>query len=150
VTITPEQIDDDSLSNCGSSSLSLDVSYFDCSNIGVNTVTLTVTDVNDVVDTTTATVTVEDATPPSVITQNITINLDANGEAFITADEVDNGSTDDLSIATDLIKSLDISEFDCSNLGANTVTLTVTDTSGNSATGTATVTVEDTISPIAL
>jgi len=144
VTITPEQIDDDSLSNCGSSSLSLDVSYFDCSNIGVNTVTLTVTDVNDVVDTTTATVTVEDATPPSVITQNITVQLDSSGQASIVASDINNGSTDNCAI-DDL--SLNIMSFDCSNVGVNTVILTATDVNDNSSSATAIVTVEDVTPP---
>lgn len=144
VTITPEQIDDDSLSNCGSSSLSLDVSYFDCSNIGVNTVTLTVTDVNDVVDTTTAAVTVEDATPPSVITQNITVQLDSSGQASIVASDINNGSTDNCAI-DDL--SLNIMSFDCSNVGVNTVILTATDVNDNSSSATAIVTVEDVTPP---
>src|SRR5690606_18247258 len=72
------------------------------------------------------------------------IDLDANGTASITAGDIDNGSTDNCGIAT---MTLDVSSFDCSMAGANTVTMTVTDTAGNSTTCTATVTVQDTIAP---
>jgi len=39
--------------------------------------------------------------------------------------------------------------FDCSHIGANTVTMTVTDGSGNSSTCTSTVTIEDNVAPTA-
>ncbi len=86
-----------------------------------------------------------DTTPPTVITQNINVSLDASGNATIMASDIDNGSTDNSS--GQLNYSLDISIFDCSNIGANPVILTVTDPSGNSATGTATVTVVDDLAP---
>ncbi|MDB3907861.1 HYR domain-containing protein, partial [Crocinitomicaceae bacterium] len=53
-------------------------------------------------------------------------------------------NTDNCSVASETI---DISSFDCSNVGANTVTMTVTDDAGNTSTCTSTVTVMDTISP---
>ncbi len=83
-----------------------------------------------------------DSTPPTVVTQNITVALDANGQASIQASQIDNGSTDgDSGIAS---MTLDISTFDCDDAGSVvTVTLTVTDNDGNSATGTAQVTVEN-------
>gem|GEM_PF-513094 len=82
---------------------------------------------------------------PIAISQNITVQLDANGTATINASQINNGSTDNCGIAS---ISLDKSGFDCSNLGANTVQLTVTDVNGNSATATATVTVVDNIQPL--
>ncbi len=84
-------------------------------------------------------------TAPTVITQDITVALDASGNVNITADEVDNGSTDDEGIAS---FTLDKTNFDCSNIGENTVTLTATDYSGNTATGTAIVTVADNLAPV--
>src|SRR5205814_567186 len=139
-TITPAQINNGSTDNCSIASYSLDKTSFDCSNVGANTVTLTVTDVNGNSDSKTATVTVEDKVKPIVVTQNITVQLDANGAATITPAQINNGSTDNCSIAS---YSLDKTSFDCSNVGANTVTLTVTDVNGNSDSKTATVTVED-------
>ena len=38
----------------------------------------------------------EDINPPTAICQNAGVNLDANGEATITTDMIDNGSWDEL------------------------------------------------------
>jgi hypothetical protein len=92
------------------------------------------------------TVTVIDNVLPTVITKNITIQLNAAGAASIVVADINNASTDNCGIAT---LSLDKTSFSCSN-GANTVTLRVTDTNGNVATKTAIVTVEDKIAPVAL
>ncbi|WP_161555213.1 T9SS type A sorting domain-containing protein [Dokdonia sinensis] len=143
-TITADQIDNGSTDNCDIDSLSLDITTFDCNSIGDNTVTLTVTDVNSNESTATAIVTVEDNIIPTVTTQNITVSLDASGTATITADQIDNGSTDNCDIDS---LSLDITTFDCDSIGDNTVTLTVTDVNSNESTATAIVTVEDTIAP---
>jgi gliding motility-associated-like protein len=137
-TITAAQVNNGSTDNCGIASISVNQTTFTCANIGPNTVTLTVTDVNGNVSTRTAIVTVQDAVLPTVITQNAVVNLDANGQATITAAQINNGSSDNCSIATITVSP---STFTCANLGANTVTLTITDASGNVATATATVTV---------
>jgi gliding motility-associated-like protein len=142
--ITPSQINNGSTDNCGIDTMVLDVTAFNCANVGTNTVTLTVTDVNGNTATGTATVTVEDVMVPTVITQNITVQLDATGNVVIIPAQINNGSTDNCAIDTMV---LDVTAFNCTNIGVNTVTLTVTDVNGNSATGTATVTVEDTIIP---
>ncbi|MFC2110042.1 FG-GAP-like repeat-containing protein [Bacteroidota bacterium] len=87
---------------------------------------------------------VSDITPPTVVVNDFAIELDASGSATITADDIDNGSTDACGIAS---ISLDKDAFDCSNVGANEVVLTVTDNNGNSATASSTVTVSDNIAP---
>jgi hypothetical protein len=94
----------------------------------------------------TRTVTVVDNTPPTVVTQNITVNLDANGNASITPQQIDNGSSDDSGVITTL--SLDNTNFSCSGLGKNIVTLTASDTYGNTASNQATVTVVDLTAPV--
>jgi gliding motility-associated-like protein len=81
---------------------------------------------------------------PTVATKNITVYLDNAGSASILTSQINNGSFDNCSIDT---LYLDKYNFNCSNTGANTVTLTVVDINGNSKTKTATVTVLDTISP---
>ncbi|MFP2994256.1 hypothetical protein ABN763_00005, partial [Spongiivirga sp. MCCC 1A20706] len=145
-TITPQDVDNGSGSGCGNISLSLDTTSFDCSNIGQNTVTLTVTEGPNT-ETATAIVTVEDTIPPSVIPQVIAVQLDGNGQASITPTDIDNGSADNCGIAT---RILDITSFDCSNIGANTVTLTVTDNEGNVGSSTTTVTVTETVAPTSI
>ncbi|MEP0368338.1 MAG: LamG-like jellyroll fold domain-containing protein [Cyclobacteriaceae bacterium] len=89
------------------------------------------------------TITVGDNTPPVVITQDISVILDENGNATITPADIDNGSSDNCADASSLTQSLDITSFDINDLGQNIVTLTVTDANQNSATATAIVTVLD-------
>src|SRR5207247_6900699 len=133
-----EQLDNGSTDASGIASLSLSQTNFNCANIGSNSLTLTVTDNNGNLSTCSATVTVADSVAPVALCQALTVQLDASGHATITAEQIDNGSSDACGIAN---LSLDKSAFDCTNVGANTVTLTVTDNNGNSATCTATVTV---------
>jgi uncharacterized protein YrzB (UPF0473 family) len=137
-------VDGGSTDNCGVATTSIDIDTFDCSDVGPNNVTLTVIDVNGNVSTCVAVVTVEDVTPPVVVCMDITVQLDATGTVSIIGSDVDGGSTDTCGIAS---YDLDIDTFDCSNVGANTVILTVTDVNGNESTCTAVVTVEDLIAP---
>ncbi|MCA0153588.1 T9SS type A sorting domain-containing protein [Winogradskyella vincentii] len=145
-SITANDLEDGSTDNCSIVSRSVDITDFDCTNLGPNTVNFTVTDPDGNTNSVSATVTVEDNTNPNAITQNLTVQLDATGAATIVPDDVDL-STDNCTIVT---KGLDIDTFDCTDLGDNTVTLTVTDQSGNSNTATATITVEDNIDPVAV
>src|SRR5439155_537406 len=128
-TITPAQINNGSSDACGIASLSLDKTGFDGSNVG------------------TTTVTVVDPVPPVAVCQDLTVQLDAGGHATITPAQINNGSSDACGIAN---LSLDKTGFDVSNVGTNSVTLTVTDNNGNSSTCTATVTVVDSVPPVAV
>ncbi len=143
-TITAAMIDGGSTDNCGIASISAAPTTFDCSNTGANTVTLTVTDVHGLVSTCEAIVTVVENEAPECAAQDITVELDAAGQATITAAMIDNGSTDNCAVNL----SIDNDSFNCNDLGANTVMLTVSDNSGNSSTCSATVTVEDNLAPV--
>ena len=145
-TIEAADIDGGSNDSCGNITTAIDISTFDCSNIGDNIVTLTVTDDSGLESTCTATVTVEDTFIPEAVCQNITIQLDATGVVSITPADIDNGSTDNCGVPT---LEIDVATFDCSNVGDNLVTLTVTDNFGNTNTCIATVTVIDDIAPVA-
>ncbi|MFD2565740.1 FG-GAP-like repeat-containing protein [Pseudotenacibaculum haliotis] len=112
-------------------------------NIGVTTVTLQVSNACGN-DEQTFDIVVEDNTAPDVQVQDITVYLDGNGNASITAEQIDNGSSDNCAIET---IELDNASFTCENLGDNTVSLYVTDTSGNISSASATVTVIDNIAP---
>ncbi|WP_051285364.1 M36 family metallopeptidase [Aequorivita capsosiphonis] len=89
-------------------------------------------------------VTINDTELPAAVCQNISVQLDASGNASITVAEVENGSTDNCAIDSMSISS---DSFTCDDLGDNDITLTITDVNGNSATCVAVVTVEDTIAP---
>ncbi|MBN2777226.1 MAG: HYR domain-containing protein [Bacteroidales bacterium] len=147
VSITPAQVDNGSSDACGIQSLALDKTAFDCDDLGDNTVTLTVTDVNGNSATCNATITVNDIIDPVAVGQDITVNLNASGTVTITGLNIDNGSSDNCSIASYVANP---ATFDCGDVGANTVTLTVTDPAGNTDQTTVTVTVEDNVNPTAV
>jgi gliding motility-associated-like protein len=92
----------------------------------------------------TASITLRDAVVPVAVTRPFTLQLDATGNATLTAAQVDNGSSDNCSIATMTVSP---NTFTCANVGPNTVTLTVIDASGNQSTDTAVVTVQDQVDP---
>lgn len=141
---TAVAVDNGSNDACGIKSLELSKTSFNCSNVGNNSVVLTVTDNNNNTATCTATVVVQDNVPPVAICQNVTVLLDANGNGSTTASAVNNGSSDACGLGT---ITLSKTSFNCSNLGSNLVTLTVPDINGNNSTCTATVTVQDNIPP---
>ena len=80
---------------------------------------------------------VTDVIPPVAIAKNISVTLNG-GVANILPEDVDNGSYDAFDIRS---LALSDSTFDCSNIGANQITLIVTDNNGNVSTAVATVTV---------
>ncbi|APY09142.1 hypothetical protein BWZ20_12885 [Winogradskyella sp. J14-2] len=144
--VEANDLENGSTDNCGIASIDIDTNSFDCSNLGTNTVNFTVTDLDGNTNSTTATITVEDNIDPIALAQNITLALDTDGTASLTPDDIDL-STDNCSIVS---RTLSITNFDCTNLGENTITLTVADESGNSAMTTAIVTITDTTNPIAV
>ena len=146
-SITAAQVNNGSSDNCSIDTMTLDQTDFTCADIGTKTVTLTVTDVNGNTSTCTSTITVEDNVAPIALCQNLTVQLDATGAGSITAAQVDNGSSDNCSIDT---MTLDQTDFTCADVGANTVTMTVTDANGNVSTCTSTITVQDNINPTAI
>ncbi|MFM7645005.1 MAG: gliding motility-associated C-terminal domain-containing protein [Sphingomonadales bacterium] len=96
--------------------------------LGTTTVTWTITDAAGNVTTVDQAVTVIDETAPVVLLANTTVILDANGYAAVGFEDIDNGSFDNCGIASVVISQ---SEFDCSNVGNNLVSVTITDNNGN-------------------
>jgi len=139
--ITPTQINNNSTDNCGITSISLDTTNFTCENIGENTVTLTTTDANGNEAHATAVVIVEDNIAPIVVVKDLTINLDETGLISIAAEEFIDESYDNCSISS-LV--MDRTNFDCANIGQYTLTLTATDSSGNTTIETAQLTLTGT------
>ena len=115
--------------------------------VGTTTNTYVVTDGSGNTATCSFDVTVSDTEAPIAVCDNISVTLDGAGSASITVADIDGGSTDNCAIAT---TTIDITTFDCSNVGANNVTLTVTDIYGNVGTCVSVVTVVDAVAPIAL
>jgi hypothetical protein len=120
---------------------------YSCADVGTSIFTLTVTDGRGQMASCTAEVTVEDEVAPLAICQNVTVQLDANGNGTTTVQSVDNGSSDACGIASIFLSQ---TSFGCSEVGENIETLTITDINGNVSTCNATVTVEDNNPPVAV
>ena len=140
-------IDGGSSDVCGSVSLSASMSGFSCSQVGPNTVTLTVTDGASNTASCTSTVTVVDTTAPDAQCQSTTVSLDQFGVGTLNAATMDDGSSDNCFIAS---FSVDRDSFGCGDLGTNSVVFTATDGSGNSDDCTANIFVDDAILPTAV
>jgi hypothetical protein len=80
---------------------------------------------------------------PVAVCENITVELDATGNVEFCACLVGSGSSDDSGIFS---LSMDTT-YTCADIGSNAIILTVTDSSGNSATCSANVTVVDLLAP---
>lgn len=140
-TITPADLDGGSSDNCGTPSLSLSTSTFDCSNTGTNAVTLYAEDGSTNVDSCTGMVMVMDTIAPAFTgcPANITINTNNAGCTGIATwtppTESDNCAGVNVTSTHN--------SGDVFMVGTTTVTYTATDASGNAETCSFTVTVVD-------
>ncbi|MDP4868897.1 MAG: gliding motility-associated C-terminal domain-containing protein, partial [Crocinitomicaceae bacterium] len=106
--------------------------------LGNTTVTWTVVDGAGNTTTVDQVVTVNDESAPLVLLANTSVILDANGNATIGFEDLDNGSVDNCGIASAVLSQ---SAFDCANVGENFITVIVTDNSGNQSSASVLVTV---------
>ncbi len=79
-----------------------------------------------------------DVTPPVLVVQNITVQLDESDQATIAAEDLVSDASDNCGIASTTLSQY---AFDASDIGEVNVDVTVTDDAGNSITETAVVTV---------
>lgn len=124
--------------NCGGTLQGTADATLPIENQGTTVITWTYEDPSGNVTTQTQNVIIDDVTPPTVITQDVTIDLNGASSIDILTSDINNGSTDNCNIGSTI---LDVTTFTA--IGDFIVTLTVTDINGNTATGSATVTVID-------
>ncbi len=125
-------VDNGSFDNVGITEMSLSRSSFTCSDLGENTITFTARDASGNESTAEVTVTVVDDTKPIVKSKSsYTIQLDSEGKAVLKWEDIDEGSTDNCGITE---RTLSKTEFTRDDSGEQTITYTVKDASGNTAT----------------
>ena len=121
---------------------------FDCSNLGDNFVEVTATDAAGNVSTCISTVEIVDVTDPILVCQDATVSLDENGMAEVLPEYfIDAAASFDNCGIT--ITAVDVTDVTCADIGASiTVTVFVSDSSGNIASCQAVMTVVDDMGPI--
>ncbi|MGB1039600.1 MAG: hypothetical protein ACPGVD_01855, partial [Flavobacteriales bacterium] len=146
VTIDATYTDSASFDSCAYT-VTLSETTFTCSDTGLNVVETYVTDASGNADTCFTNVTVLDTIPPVVICNPfVTIHLDSSGNDTLTPAQLIAFSFD----ACPTTDSVSMQYFTCADIGVHTVTVYVTDASGNIDSCTSTVTVLDTIAPEAI
>lgn len=147
-TADANEADSGSTDNCGISSRTLSKTDFTCEDLGINTVVFTVADASGNQRSTEITVEVRDEAAPALAVQNLTVSLDENASAIISAADAEVSSSDNCGITE---KELSRTEFGCADLGTpQSVTLTASDAYGNETVRTFQVTVTDEIAPVAI
>ncbi|NOY96745.1 MAG: T9SS type B sorting domain-containing protein, partial [Chlorobi bacterium] len=146
-SITKHSVDDGTFDNCGLQSMFIDKSYFDCNDIGDNTVNLTAIDIYTLIGSCSANVAVVDSFAPTALCKDVVVKLDETNTAKLATTMVDDGSFDECGIGS---MQLDVSEFDCNDIGNTVVSMTVTDYSLNSSTCLSNVTITGNEAPEAI
>jgi hypothetical protein len=125
---------------CGAVSLSLSQSSFGCSDVGVQSVTLTGTDVNGNSSSCEAQVTVEDVSPPTVLCSSPEVQVSYDGTYELQLSDVYAGGFDACGIDTILY---DAAIYTCEDIGETyEVQVTSIDVNGNESSCEATVSVQ--------
>lgn len=129
-SITPAAVNNGSFDNCGLVTLSINVSEFDCGQIGGTPVTvmLKVIDQYNNQSSCLAYVTVKDAIKPTAICENVTVQLNAQGKVTVYPSSLALNSIDNCSVWA---YSPTAKVYTCANLGNNLLTITVKDFSNN-------------------
>lgn len=108
--------------------------------VGTTILEYTVTDPLGNSDSCSFSITVNDIEAPEAFCQDFSMQLNTTtGLATLLPTDIDNGSSDNCSVILSISQNI----FDCSNIGANTITLTATDPFGNSSSCDATLTITD-------
>jgi gliding motility-associated-like protein len=96
--------------------------------LGTTVVTWIATDASGNADTLTQSVVVEDLTAPIIAANNQTVTLDLTGNVLIDTAAINATAYDNCGVASIVYSQY---AFNCSEAGENTITITVTDNSGN-------------------
>lgn len=140
------EVDDGSNDNCSIVTYSLSQYNFDCDDLPSKSLTMFVTDNASPPNSASCdfTVNITNGSVPDMICQDLEISLDSNGDLTISPEDVNDGST----IACGTIAfSLDQDQFNCTNLGLNTINLSGVGDGGGSSSCEAVISIIDTDEP---
>lgn len=143
-SVTATQLNNGSTDNCNVDSIYLSQSNFDCTDLGENQIRFYAKDASDNVDSLTLTIQVLDTTAPKANATAKMLFLDADGQASISAIDLNNGSTDNCGIDSIGISQTD---FNCQSEIQQNILFAVYDASGNVDSIRLMITVSDTTSP---
>ena len=133
--------------DCGNTIVPTTDAAFPITAVGTTPITWTYTTLSGEVMTETQNIIITgiDTTAPVLVVQNISAQVNEDGNAAVTAIMFNNGSTDDCGDngVASWTWTMSPDSFTCENLGEQTVTITATDASGNVSTATATLTITD-------
>ncbi|HAD15116.1 MAG TPA: hypothetical protein DCF33_22050 [Saprospirales bacterium] len=139
-TLTAAQVNNGSTDNCGITSMSIDWTSFNCSELEGSpwSVTLSLKDASGNSSTCLGYVTVKDAIAPTAVCEDVTVTLGSNGKVTVYSEDLAFNSTDNCAVwSYSPIAKL----YTTANLGPNNLTITVKDWSGNASTCVSVVTV---------
>jgi hypothetical protein len=131
--------------NCSTVTLSSEKTTFTCEDLGTQTLWVKATDSNGNSSTDSLVVIVRDTLAPTLVSKSATVLLDADGQGILTAEMVDAGSTDNCGISSRVLSK---TEFNCNEIGTQSVSYTLIDASGNETTEVVFITVKDNAAPI--
>ncbi len=148
VRIDSSNINNGSFDPCGKIvSFVVSPNTFTCADLGLKTVTATITDAGGNVSTCTVSILVQDGGQPICRAKDITVFLNQNGIATISPADVDNGSGTGCN--NPVVRTINRTQFTCADVAAvQDVILTITNPTNNlTAVCTSRVTVRDTLAP---
>lgn len=138
------QLDSGITDNCEVNSVVISKTSFSCSELGKNTVQITVSDLSGNITIGSTFVYVLDTIKPTIVSKSANIYLNTSGVANLNVADVNKSSYDNCKIDSVLINK---ASFSCANLGVNQIVLKLIDNSKNQSLTNVYVTVIDTVLP---
>jgi hypothetical protein len=166
-TLVVSEVENNSTDNCTSNSgltkyftyggqTNLTSINFSCSDLGVKTLIYNIRDASNNVSNVKVSVKLVDNINPSIVSSNNIVKyLDASGQVTVSVSDVENGSTDNCTINSKLIKTLSygnqtnlgLINLDCDDIGIKQLTYRIEDEYGNVSNSQIQFTIKDTIRP---
>ena len=146
-----QEVNGGSVDNCIIDSLLVEPSFFNCTNVGTNQVTLIVVDESGNRDSCIANVTIQDSDGPTInACNNATLYLDSTGTVVLDPNTLFSAIPTDPCGLSSITTDVSQNTFTCDDVGPNVIMVTATDNNGNQSTCSSIVTIVDNISPVVM